>query len=114
MNRVEYEGQYELRLLNYYEPRKAKITRLTPAKHAYLRFDVLTTVKMSIVVLWVVTPCGLAGGFRGILVITYKITWRHNPQDHNRQNLHSFPRFFFTSKPGFSCYCKSVASTSDA
>jgi hypothetical protein len=28
--------------------------------------------------------------------------------------LHSFPRFFFTSKPGFSCYCKSVASTSDA
>jgi hypothetical protein len=31
----------------------------------YLRFEVLTVVKMAIVDFWVVTACGLAGGTSG-------------------------------------------------
>jgi hypothetical protein len=32
----------------------------------YLRFEVLTVVKMSIVVFWVLMPCGLVGGHQRV------------------------------------------------
>jgi hypothetical protein len=54
-----------------------------------LRFEVLTAVAMLTVVFWVVAPYSPVGGYQrvgGMLIITYKTTWRHNPEDHNRNS----------------------------
>jgi hypothetical protein len=51
-----------------------------------VRFEVLTAVKMSMLVFWVVTPCGLvalkmeAVCSRETLVSTYKSTRRYDPE----------------------------------
>jgi hypothetical protein len=46
-------------------------------------------VKISTVVFWVVKLCGLVG-FGETLVTTYKITRRHNPEDHHWHDLKPF------------------------
>jgi hypothetical protein len=38
--------------------------RMLRKKLNYMRSEVLTTVKMSILVFWVVTPCGLIGRYQ--------------------------------------------------
>jgi hypothetical protein len=63
-----------------------------------MRFEVLTTLKISVVLLRVAMPCGLVGGCRRFggtyrlnlllctsskLVTTYKSTRCHNRDDHN-------------------------------
>jgi hypothetical protein len=49
-----------------------------------MRFEVLTVVKMSVLVFWVVTLCGLVGGHQfssEMLVSTYKSSQCHNPEN---------------------------------
>jgi hypothetical protein len=74
----------------------------------YLKFEVLTVVKIPTAVFWVVMLCSLVSGYQhfgrryrlqfqgsilkvdmlcssetlGMLGITYKTTWHHNPEDH--------------------------------
>jgi hypothetical protein len=72
----------------------------------YVRFEALTAVKMSMLVFWVVTPCGLVGRYStnvseeytasifrvedgGIMFLrnvgtTYKFTRRYNPENQHR------------------------------
>jgi hypothetical protein len=68
-----------------------------------MRFEVLTAVKISIMVFWVVTPCGLAGTYHRFggtycpedgcsmfvqsLIFNYKSARRHNPKDQHRQDF---------------------------
>jgi hypothetical protein len=66
-----------------------------------MRFEVLTAVNMSILVFWVVTPCGLSGRYQSFggkilplemetvgssetLVSNGKYTWRYNLEDQQR------------------------------
>jgi hypothetical protein len=57
----------------------------------FLRTEVLTAVKMYVVVFWVVT-CGLLGGDGGSmflqfqLVTTYKTKQCHNPEDYSQHH----------------------------
>jgi hypothetical protein len=75
-----------------------------------VRCEIFTAVKMLIVVFWIMTPCCLVGRYRRFggtcrltstlqmeairffetLVITYKTTGRHNPEDNSP---HSFTYF---------------------
>jgi hypothetical protein len=51
-----------------------------------VRFEVLTALKMSVVIFGVVTSCGLLDRyhcFGETLTTTYDITRRRNPGDHN-------------------------------
>jgi hypothetical protein len=44
------------------------------------------TLNLRIVIIWVMTPCSLVGGYQRsskMLVTTYKTTQHHNPQSHN-------------------------------
>lgn len=51
-----------------------------------LRPETLAAVKISIVVYWGVTPCGVVGGYHRS-VGTYNTTRRHNQKDHNRYKI---------------------------
>jgi hypothetical protein len=44
-------------------PKKSLLSRFINILH-YLGFEVPTAVKISMFIFWVVTPCGLVGGFR--------------------------------------------------
>jgi hypothetical protein len=44
--------------------------------NSYVRFEVLTAVKMSVLFLWVVTPCGLIGRYQH-----FGETYYHNPEE---------------------------------
>jgi hypothetical protein len=60
--------------------------RWTSSLPINLKFVVLTTVKMSVVVFWVVMPCSLIGGYRcssKTLVTIYKTAWCHSSEDYN-------------------------------
>jgi hypothetical protein len=54
--------------------------------YSNIRFEVLMAVKISVLVFWAVTPCGLvalkmeAGCFSEMFVPTYKSTWHYNPK----------------------------------
>jgi hypothetical protein len=56
-----------------------------------VRFEVLTVVKMSMLVFWIVMLCGLEAlkmervCFSETLVSTYKSTWCYNPEDQYHQ-----------------------------
>jgi hypothetical protein len=67
----------------------------------YVRFEVLTAVKTSIMVFWVMTRRGLVVGYHSLftlkteairssetLVTSYKTTVRHNPEDHSRHPVY--------------------------
>jgi hypothetical protein len=72
----------------------------------HVRFEVLTAVKMSMLVFWVVTPCGLVRRYQRFgetyclqllymetvcfsetLVSAYKSTWSYNPEDQTYPSL---------------------------
>jgi hypothetical protein len=49
-----------------------------------MRFVVVTVVKLSMLVFWVVKPCGLVGKFQffsEMFAATFKFTWRYDPED---------------------------------
>jgi hypothetical protein len=52
-----------------------------------MRFEVLTAVKMSMLVFCIVKPCALVGlkmkavWFSEMLIFTYKSTWHYSPED---------------------------------
>jgi hypothetical protein len=67
-----------------------------------MRFEVLTSVKMPLVVFWVVTPCEIVGGdqrFGGTYCLPLQgPTWSCNPEDHHRHLCYWFLRHFTTQR----------------
>lgn len=58
----------------------------TSSRYLYIRFEFFIAVKMSMVVIWIFTPCGLVGGYQcpsELLVSTYtqlgRLPWTRYP-----------------------------------
>jgi hypothetical protein len=50
-----------------------------------LRFEVFTTVKMSMLVFWIVTPCGLVGRYQRFGGIYCPSSGRYNPEHQHKK-----------------------------
>jgi hypothetical protein len=70
-------------------------------KYKPMRFDVLTAVKMSMLVFWVVTPCGLVGRYQrfGGTYCLYLQDWSEDGGRTFLRNVGIYPQTHMTSQP---------------